>query len=857
MPANVDGIGAVDSNPPLALTPKEATMFRHSRLAVIAFCVAFLAGCGTSNNPKTAGSITLSPNSAAIKTGETQQFTATASGSSSTAVIWYVNLVAGGNSTAGTIVDGLYKAPASVPTPATVFVSATSAADSTVSSSAAPVTISPGGFTISGTVSKGPLAGATVTAYAVNADGSNGDPLGSTTTDDSGNFSLSLSGSPAGAVRVVAHGGSYKSEADGTTVTGTSDVSALLDSVTSNVTGLSVTPLTLFVDSLTVNNINAGGSALRKLKTKAHPAAEASEGESHASANSAVAGFFGLSGDSPLESIHPKFGKSDISGDPDGFKVGLALGTLSLLGKKIHPASRDDLVGALGKDLTDGKFDGKDKGGPIHLGDSGDLLPPTAGTTDFLTALNEYIETGDAILTAGITPEDVAGAVGDIAGGVSSSGITPPAVGLSAGSSGAVGTMSFGGKQYVFIAARTNGVAVIDVTNPTSPTSKMWPSVYTDLFSGQDIGGVIPVVGTATHPQVLTFAYGSKHAALLNAEVLVSGTPGVDDANLIGAGDFQGDLPLVAIDPVYFSGGDAYIAGGIPDNGRKGVWLATADGYAFFDLTTNTLTTLYPCAPGGCSGSDPLSMLAENLGGDIGHNLLLAGNYSGVQLVDLLAAKSYYMDPTYFSTNVEPLLGNTSDVIDGDAVDSRLRVGIFTSEDTNTAAFLNLATIVKTESTNSFVPASDNGFVGLTFDNTYPPTFSGSAVDSTSHLALFMAGYSSSVGVGQLEDPATAPSGGWKGLSDWSTSDLNDASALGGYCIAADPHAAGVVYNLAAGRPFGYLLDGCGARAIQIDMSGFLALPRAGTTGDAAHELATGTDPAATGGPVKAIQFGP
>ena len=798
--------------------------------------------------------VSVSPSSPNVGPGQTEQFNATVTGSTTTTVTWSVNGIAGGDATVGMIsAAGLYTAPAVAPSPNTVTIAAASTVNANKTANA-EATIAAGSV-IAGTVSKGPLNGATVTAYAVNADGSNGEALGSTTTDSSGHFNVALSSAPAGAVRVVARGGSYKSEATGSTVTGTSDLASLIDSVTASVSGLAVTPLTHFVNALTVHKIKTASAAVRK--GRAVPA-DAASAAAHASANSAVAAFFGLSGTTPIETLHPKFGKSDITGDPDGFKVGLAIGTLALEGGTIAPTSPDDLLGALGADLSDGHFDGHDDTGAIvHVGgSSGPPLPPTAGTTDFLTTLNEYVDTGDAITTAGIVPADVSGDVGDISGGVTSSSITPSAVGLSAGSSGAVGTMSFGGRQYVFIAARSNGIAVIDVTNPAAPTAKLWTSVYTTTFGSFPVGGVIPVVGTASHPQVLAFAYGSKHVALLNAQVLATGTPGVDDGNLIvtSAGDFEGDLPLVG-GIVVFSGGSAYIAGGIPDNGRKGVWLASTDGYYFFDLTTDTLTTLYPV--------DPTNFLAENIGGDISHNLLLAGNYGAsysgaVQLVDLLAGKSYYMDPTYYSTNISPF----GSIIDGDSVDSGLQVGIFTFEDTNTAAFVNLATITKTDSTttgvlNNFVPASDNGFAGLAFDATSYPVFSGSAVDSTSHLALFMAGYSEDMGVGLLQDPAAAAPGTWTGLSDWATFHLNTSTALGGYCSAADPHAVGVVFNLGAGKPFGYLLDGCTVRAIQIDMSGFLALPRAGTTGDAGHELATGTDPAATAGPVMPIPFGP
>lgn len=85
--------------------------------------------------------VAVSPTSASVRVKTTRAFTATVQGTSSTAVTWKVNGVAGGSNSFGTIsTAGLYKAPNSVPTPSTVTVSATSVADPT-KSAAATVTI--------------------------------------------------------------------------------------------------------------------------------------------------------------------------------------------------------------------------------------------------------------------------------------------------------------------------------------------------------------------------------------------------------------------------------------------------------------------------------------------------------------------------------------------------------------------------------------------------------------------------------------------------------------------------------------------------------------------------------------------
>jgi YVTN family beta-propeller protein len=74
--------------------------------------------------------ITVSPGVATIGTQETLQFTATVTGTSTTTVTWKVNDVDGGNATIGTIDgNGLYTAPTTAPTPASVIIRAKSTVD--------------------------------------------------------------------------------------------------------------------------------------------------------------------------------------------------------------------------------------------------------------------------------------------------------------------------------------------------------------------------------------------------------------------------------------------------------------------------------------------------------------------------------------------------------------------------------------------------------------------------------------------------------------------------------------------------------------------------------------------------------
>ena len=78
--------------------------------------------------------VTVSPTSASVPTGTTQQFKASVTGTSNTAVAWSVAGAGCSGAACGTInSSGLYTAPAVVPSPATVTITATSVADPTKS----------------------------------------------------------------------------------------------------------------------------------------------------------------------------------------------------------------------------------------------------------------------------------------------------------------------------------------------------------------------------------------------------------------------------------------------------------------------------------------------------------------------------------------------------------------------------------------------------------------------------------------------------------------------------------------------------------------------------------------------------
>jgi uncharacterized protein (DUF1800 family) len=125
-------------------------------------------GGGSNSNSTPQTQITISPSSPQIRAGSTQLFTAQVSNSTANAVTWTVNGTSGGNGTIGTIdSNGLYTAPASIPTPNTVTVSASLSSNSSVTATTTATLLNP-----VPAISSASAAAVIPTAYGINVTGS-------------------------------------------------------------------------------------------------------------------------------------------------------------------------------------------------------------------------------------------------------------------------------------------------------------------------------------------------------------------------------------------------------------------------------------------------------------------------------------------------------------------------------------------------------------------------------------------------------------------------------------------------------------------------------------------------------------
>lgn len=109
------------------------------------------SSCGGKKSTASTGvSITISPTNVSMAAGTTQQFTATVTGSTNTAVTWQVNGEANGDAIIGTIdANGLYKAPLTVPPNNPVITITAIAQADTTKTAPATVTLTAPAVTIS------------------------------------------------------------------------------------------------------------------------------------------------------------------------------------------------------------------------------------------------------------------------------------------------------------------------------------------------------------------------------------------------------------------------------------------------------------------------------------------------------------------------------------------------------------------------------------------------------------------------------------------------------------------------------------------------------------------------------------
>jgi hypothetical protein len=252
----------------------------------------------------------------------------------------------------------------------------------------------PSATVISGRVVDGFIAGATVTAYQVHADGTRGDQIGTpVTTDPFGNYTLNL-GTYTGPVYLTSRGGTYTDAATGNTIDLTNSsliLSAIVPNASGNVTA-EINPLTTMAADVALTSAGQGTAV-----------ATAATG-----ANALISNYFGLSSNILITALldltkaNCMSGASQQSADESAILAGI-----SQLAKN-YGVSPPDLVAALIKDVTsDGLFDGL-----LASGATISVFSSITGTTPLSTIEGPPALTGlaNAITTFMTSTSNVCGA---------------------------------------------------------------------------------------------------------------------------------------------------------------------------------------------------------------------------------------------------------------------------------------------------------------------------------------------------------------------------------------------------------------------------------------------------------------
>jgi hypothetical protein len=260
-----------------------------------------------------------------------------------------------------------------------------------------PLASQPGsGGLISGTAFKGPLASATVIAFAIN-NGVLGAQIGSGETGGAhevGTFAISI-GDYSGPVMLQVSGGLYMDEATGSleSMQQGDVMTCVIPSVSADavLSGILVTPLTSMAQTMAQGL--PGGMTPTNITA----------------ANAAVGSYFLVSDILFTQPIDPLTQGSGSGADQDMIDYGISIAAISQYAKDIGMPFSSGMVTAMMKDASDGRMDGMMMGSPIILGGglpAGILMASNAGTSGLANAMTEFV-LNTQLNVSGVTLQDV------------------------------------------------------------------------------------------------------------------------------------------------------------------------------------------------------------------------------------------------------------------------------------------------------------------------------------------------------------------------------------------------------------------------------------------------------------------
>ena len=245
---------------------------------------------------------------------------------------------------------------------------------------------------VDGAVTKGPVAGATLYLYSMDATGNKtGDAVaGPITTAADGSWSVTIPDSVARPLLIEASGGTYEDEATGATV----NAGSLNSFLPAGAETAAVTPVSELLVRAAREHLAAN--------------AEATLDDGVNAGRDVLDDVLGVSFD-PLTTVPA------TSGDDAAAKQYAAvLGGLSTQANTLSGSTDPfETVIALIEDASDGVVDGKKDGSNITIGDNAGTLPDTS-SSDLVDAINDYASENEELGVASYTLSAAAGSNGSV-----------------------------------------------------------------------------------------------------------------------------------------------------------------------------------------------------------------------------------------------------------------------------------------------------------------------------------------------------------------------------------------------------------------------------------------------------------
>jgi len=257
---------------------------------------------------------------------------------------------------------------------------------------------------VNGTGVKGPVSGATVTAFAI-TNGAKGVQIATATTKSSvgniGDFTLNM-GSYAGPVMLQLSGGSYTDEASGSTMTMTAGniMTAVIPDFTKGTTmsGIQITPLTSMAQMMAEHMANGLGMTPANINT----------------ANAGVGSYCTVSNILTVKPMDPTQLNSGNTATADQADYGMCVAAMSQYAVDHVIPSSAEVVTAMMGDASDGVMNGMMSqmmgGGSVMMG--GGTMLANAGTSGLASAMSNFMSNQNrnqsGLSLSGQTPLDQA-----------------------------------------------------------------------------------------------------------------------------------------------------------------------------------------------------------------------------------------------------------------------------------------------------------------------------------------------------------------------------------------------------------------------------------------------------------------